>query len=229
MISIIDIPTEQTTAFTDLILGLVVVGVFISIFRLPGNTSGTKTRIWLSMFAFLGVASFVGTFAHGFAMSHQLNFYLWQPINLTLGLVIAMFVAATIFDIWGPAAYRKTQLVLIGVAIIFYGTTLLIPGTFLTFIVYEAGAMLFALAGYFYLAVKNKMAGAWWFVAGILITIIAAVIQAVGKNGVVIFLGLDHNGVFHLIQLFGVLALLNGFKRSIAKDAMVIHADRIRA
>lgn len=45
---------------------------------------------------------------------------------------------------------------------------------------------------------------------GVLITTATAVIQAVGQNGVVIFLGLDNNGTFHLMQRFGVFALLQG-------------------
>lgn len=83
---------------------------------------------------------------------------------------------------------------MIGVAAAFYLITVLFPETFLTFIVYEAIAMLFAFAGYLYLAMKNRLAGAWWMVAGILVTIVAAAIQAAGKNGVVIFWGLDHKG-----------------------------------
>jgi hypothetical protein len=42
----------------------------------------------------------------------------------------------------------------------------------------------------------------------------AAIAQAIGKKGVVIFLGLDHNGVFHLIQIFAILALMIGLNIS---------------
>jgi hypothetical protein len=170
------------------------------------------------MLVFLGFASFIGAAAHGLAMSKEINFWLWQPISLALGLVIAMVVLATVYEIWGEAAYQKAQLPMIGVAVIFYTITILIPGTFLTFIVYEAIAMLFALAGFIYLAVRKHPSGAWWMVAGILITIVAAVVQAVGKTGVVLFLGLDHNGVFHLIQIFGVLALTMGLQKSLSEE-----------
>ncbi len=217
--SIIDIPTEQTTALTDLLMGLVAVGGFISLYRLRFHTNQPKLNIWLFAFGFLAVASLVGTVAHGFAISPRLYFWLWQPINLALGLAIAMFVTGAVFDLWGETISRKVQMPMIGAAIIFYLITVLIPGTFLTFLAYEAIAMLFALAGYFYLAIRGKLKGAWWMVAGILITIVAAIIQAAGKDGIVIFWGLDHNGVFHLIQMFGVLALLFGLQISFTKEA----------
>jgi hypothetical protein len=47
-------------------------------------------------------------------------------------------------------------------------------------------------------------------VAGIFITILAAVIQATGKAGKAIFWYFDNNGVFHLIQMFGIVLLLAG-------------------
>jgi hypothetical protein len=208
--NIIDIPTEQTTALTDLLMGLLVIVLFLFINRMRSSTNTPKIFIWLCVFGFLGFASLVGTVAHGFAMSHELNFWLWQPINLALGMVIAMFVVGTTFDIWGESIYRRILLPMVGVAVIFYAITVIIPGTFLTFVAYEAVAMLFALGGYIFLALIGKLKGAWWMVAGILITMIAAVIQAVGKDGIFIFWGLDHNGVFHLIQMFGVLGLTIG-------------------
>ncbi len=213
--NIINIPTERTTALTDFILGLIIVTILIALFRIEKSRRVPKLKIWLRGFGLLGFASFVGSIVHGIAMSSELHFWLWQPLNLALGLVIAMFVIATAYDIWGEAAYQKVQIPLIGVAIIFYGITVLVPGTFLIFIAYEAIAMLFALAGYSYLAFRKRLAGAWWMVVGILLTIIAAAIQAIGRNGVVIFLGLDHNGVFHLIQICGILALTIGLQKSI--------------
>ncbi len=207
---IIDIPTELRTAFTDLILGLVVVGVFIALYQLQGRTSTPKLNIWLSALGLLGLASLLGSIVHGIVLSPKSRFRLWQPLNLALGLVIAIFVTAAVYDVWGEAAFRKALLPMIGLAGIFYGITVVIPKTFLTFVAFEAAALLFALAGYFFLAVTVQLPGAWWMVAGILITLLAAVVQAAGKNGVVIFLGFDHNGVFHLIQIFGILAFMIG-------------------
>ncbi|MGD0006039.1 MAG: hypothetical protein ABSE06_17635 [Anaerolineaceae bacterium] len=151
-------------------------------------------------------------------MSAQTNFWYWQLINPALGLVIAMFVVAVVFDLWGERAYWRILPVMIVVAALFYGITVLIPGTFLTFVAYEALAMLFALGGYIYLSSPAKLNGVWLLVAGVLITIVAAMVQAVGKNGVVLFFGLDQKGVFHLVQMVGVLALVGGEQKGLARE-----------
>lgn len=215
--NIISIPTEQTTALTDFIMGILVVGVLIFLNRQRSSTSYPKLNIWLAAFGFLLFTSFLGAVAHGFAMSPGLNNLLWQPLNLALGLVIAMFVVAACFDMWGLPAFRRVLWPMVAVAVVFYGITLLIPGTFLTFIAYEALAMLFALVIYLILAIQKRLIGAWWMVLGVLITIAAAVIQAIGRNGVVLFWGLDHNGVFHFVQMFGVLALTAGITKSLER------------
>ena len=215
--NIIGIPTERTTALTDLIMGILVLGVIIFLQRQRRSSNSTKLSIWLAAFVFLGIASFVGTIAHGFEMSPDLNYWLWQPLNLALGLAIAMFVVAVSYDIWGGSVYRRVFWIMIVVALVFYAITVIIPGTFMTFVGYEALAMLFALVGYIFLAIKKRLDGAWWMVTGILITIIAAAIQAVGKSGLIIFWGLDHNGVFHVVQMLGVLALTAGLQKSFLK------------
>lgn len=215
---LIGIPTEQTTALTDFLMGLLSLGIFIFLYRLRPRAAGPKIDIWLWAFGLLMFSSFLGSFAHGFAMSPQMNNLLWQPLNLALGLVIALFVVAVCYDLWGSPASRRVLWAMLVVALLFYGLTVLVPGTFLTFIAYEALAMLFALGGYLFLALKNRLNGAWWMVLGILITIFAAVIQALGRNAVVLFWGLDHNGVYHFVQMFGVLALAAGLYRSFSKE-----------
>jgi hypothetical protein len=207
-------PTERSSAITDLIFGFVLIGCFMLLYQRIGSADDPKILIWLAIFGLLTAASLLGAIAHGFVMSPKVNYWLWQPINLALGVVIALFVSAVVFDIWGEDAYHQVRLPMLVVAGIFYGITLLIPGTFLTFVAYEAVAMLFALAGYTYLAVQNLLPGAWWMVAGILLTIIAAGVQAGARKGKELFWGLDNNGLFHLIQIAGVIVLTLGLMKS---------------
>jgi hypothetical protein len=49
-------------------------------------------------------------------------------------------------------------------------------------------------------------------VAGIGITILAAVLQATPRVALPIGVTFDHNGVFHLVQLPGLLCLLTGLQ-----------------
>jgi hypothetical protein len=69
---------------------------------------------------------------------------------------------------------------------------------------------LFALGVYVYLLFTSTLSGVEWMVAGIFVTILAAVIQATGKAGKSIFWHFDNNGVFHLIQMIGIVLLMVG-------------------
>lgn len=210
MLQFIDIPAERTTAATDLLLAIVALGCLAYLARL--GREPFKTRVWIAAFGLLAFAAAMGAVAHGFQMSARLNRILWQPINLALGLAIAMFVVGVVYDRWGQAAAQRVFSILLGVGVAFFLVTVFIPGTFLVFILYEAVAMLFALVVYILVAARGSLPGAWWMVAGVAITILAAVIQALGVTRVNVIWEFDHNGVFHLVQIVGVIALTIGLR-----------------
>ena len=97
----------------------------------------------------------------------------------------------------------------------FYLTTLIYPGIFFLFIVYEAVALVFALCAYIFLTIQKDQPGAWLMAAGILVSIIAAGIQA-NKSVVLTFIWrFDHNGIYHLVQVVGLMLLLMGLRWSV--------------
>lgn len=216
----IDLPTEQTTAATDLLLALVAGACLLYLARLGHARDPFKTAIWCAAFALLTLAAALGAVAHGFKMSSQLNRLLWQPLNLALGLAIAMFVVGVVYDRWGQTAARRALPIMIAVGLLFFLVTVWIPGSFRVFILYEALAMLFSLIVYLLIAVQGGLPSAWWMAAGVLITIVAAVIQALGAVRVTLACGweFDHNGVFHLVQVLGVLALTIGLRGALLAE-----------
>jgi hypothetical protein len=143
-------------------------------------------------------------------MSEKTNFLLWQPLNLALGLVVSLFVVAVAYDFRDYSVSKKLVIAMLFAGIVFYAVTLFIPGAFIVFIIYEALAMLFALIIYSMLAIKKKLKGAWIMSAGILVTMIAAGIQASESVLVKVIWQFDHNGVFHLVQMIGIVLLLSG-------------------
>jgi len=210
----IDIPTEQTTAATDALLALIALGAFFVVRRAGREKDRWKTTIWVWAWALLFVASALGAVAHGFKMSQQTNDLLWQPLNLALGLTIAMFVVGVVHDAWGETASRRVLVPMIVVGVAFFVVTRLIPGSFLVFVLYEAVAMLFALVVYTVLAAQKHLVGAWWMAAGILVTIVAAGIQASGAVQVTVVWEFDHNGIFHIVQMVGVALLVTGLRKA---------------
>ncbi len=85
----------------------------------------------------------------------------------------------------------------------------------MTFIAYETVAMLFSLGVYVFICFQGTLPGAGWMLTGVFVTIFAAVVQALGKTGKSIVWYFDNNGVFHLIQMIGIVLLLAGLKMSL--------------
>lgn len=208
----IDIPTEQTTAITDIILAIVSFLIAFSVFKSGYKTDLLKTRIWVGAFGLLCIAAVLGAIAHGIKMSSFTNYLIWQPLNFSLGMAIALFAAGVIYD-WKNFSLPKSLFIaLIATGVIFYAITFFIPGSFFVFILYEAAAMIFSLAMYIYLWAARKLPGALFMAIGILITIIAAIVQALNNISLTFIWEFDHNGLFHLIQIIGLPFLYVGLK-----------------
>jgi hypothetical protein len=95
---------------------------------------------------------------------------------------------------------------------IFYSITLIVRGTFIVFILYEAIVMLFALISYVVLSFRKKGAGYFLMACGIMLSIVAAACQAINSIRFTFIWEFDHNGVFHIIQIAGLFFLLFGLR-----------------
>jgi len=208
------IVTELTTGATDALLAVLAL-VCIRWLARRRTADPAKVTLWILVLALLAVASVLGAIAHGLALSSSAVFLLWQPLFLSLGLVVALFVVAAVYDGVGADAARKILIPALVVGAAFYLVTLLFPGTFLVFVAYEAVAMLVALGLYVRLAVRTGAGWAWLMVTGIGLNILAAVIQASGTVRLDLGVPLDHNGVFHLVQMVAIVVLVAGVGRSL--------------
>jgi hypothetical protein len=210
---VIDNPTEQTTAATDLLLAAVA-SAGIVLLRRP-CTDPWKARLWATAFAGFALASVLGAMAHGLKLAPATTDLLWRLLNLTLGLTVALFVVAAVYDHWGRQVARRALPLLVAVGLGFFLTTQLRPGSFRVFVLYEAVALLIALLLYVRLALVCCMRGGGAMIGGILPSLLAAV-QTRGPVAFTLIWPFDHNGAFHLIQLIGLVALLWGIRSSIA-------------
>lgn len=107
---------------------------------------------------------------------------------------------------------------MVAVGVGFFGITLVWPDSFLVFIMYEAVAMFFALGGYIWLAYRGRLEGAWLMAVGIFATIIAAGVQASNAVSFSFIWSFDHNGVYHLIQMVGIVLLVAGLRNALPSD-----------
>ena len=210
------VSTELTTAATEAILALLAL-YCIRWLGARRSADPAKVTLWILVLALLAVASVLGAVAHGFSLSSDTVYLLWQPLFLSLGLVVALFVVAAAYDGLGPDAARRLMIPALVIGACFYLVTLLFPDTFLVFVLYEAVAMLAALALYVRLALRTGKGWAWLMVLGIALNIAAAGIQASGAVRLNLGVPLDHNGVFHLLQMVAIVVLMAGVGRSLGE------------
>jgi hypothetical protein len=208
----IDIPTEQTTAATDALLAIEAAASAWVVVRLPG-ADRWRALLWVWAFVLLAVSAALGAIAHGVRLDPPMSELIWHPLYLGLGLVVGLIAVAVVADLWRERASRRVLPVFLGLGMVFFGVTLVVPGGFLVFVVYETVFMVFALGGYLRLALKEHRPGAGWMVTGIILTIVASAIQATGRLSFTVIWPFDHNGIFHIVQMLGVGALVMGLRR----------------
>ena len=98
--------------------------------------------------------------------------------------------------------------------LVFYLTTLIYPGIFFLFIVYEGLALFIALGAYLFLTVTGEP-GAGFMASGVLLSIIAAGLQARKSIAVTLIWKFDHNGIYDIVQTVGLLVLIAGLRISL--------------
>lgn len=202
--------TELTTAATDLLLGLLCLAV---IWWLSDLRSGFVRTIWMSVFALMAIASLLGAAAHGFDLSSRVRTALWQPLYLSLGLIIALLIVAGIHDWRGETAARTLLPWAVAAGAGFYAVTYALGGAFAIFIVFEAVAMIF-VCGLYLLLWSRGAPGSALITAGVGLSIAAAAVQATTMS-VRVVVPFDHNGLFHLVQLVATSVLAAGVRASL--------------
>lgn len=204
-LQLIDSPTERSTSATDVLLAIQG-GIWIGLIYGWGQADGWKALIWMIAFGLLTVASLIGAVAHGLKLSETVQGYLWRLLYLLLGLMVGAFLVGVTNDVWGRVTAEIAAPFVIIAALGFYGVTWRFPQTFLLFIFYELLGLLIALVGYSWLLWQGELMGAWAMVVGILLTLVAAIVQTRQSWQLTLIWSFDHNGLFHLIQL-----VANGF------------------
>lgn len=210
--------TELTTAGTDLLLGVLSGAVAVALPRLDSRERW-KVGIWTWLFWLLALGAMLGTVVHGFAWTEATRSILWMPLYLSLGITVALFAAGALYDWSGLTASRRALPWLFAVGILFFGVTQIGDSTFLWFVIYETVAMVAALCVYAFLWAARRRPGAAMMTAGVALSILAAAIQARTKFHFTLIWPVNRDGIFHLVQMAGVVALWIGLKQSLLSPA----------
>lgn len=204
------VPTELTTGATDALLALIAAAGARAIGRSHATAPG-RGAAWSLVFWLLAGASVLGAVAHGLDLDAGTRALLWHPLYLLLGLVVAAFLVAAVHDLLGERTARRVRWPLLGLGAAFYAASQLLGGAFVVFVAYEAIAMVAALASYLALALRRRLSGAGLVALGIVLDLAAAGVQASSLRSELV-VPLDHNGLFHVVQVVALLVMLGGIR-----------------
>ncbi|MFB0515153.1 MAG: hypothetical protein ACETWG_00935 [Candidatus Neomarinimicrobiota bacterium] len=188
---------EPTTSITDFILGLETL-ILAALLAMNGHHFPSQPY-WITTLALLGVAALLGGVAHGLAY-HSL----FTGIYLGLAIMMATFVLAALTDSFGPELVLKARWLVAVLALIFLIIAWFYPSRILTFAAVEAVVMFLALIVYIRLALVQAVPGAGYLSAGTAFTLAAAALL-LKKVQLTLVWTFDGNGVYHLVQMVGVL------------------------
>lgn len=208
-----DSPTEMTTAVTDVILA-VQSAAAIYVIRRKTVTRPMWTQVWAWVFALLSVASLIGAVAHGMEMAASIESAIWTPAYLALGLTMALFVIAAITMSVGHEKSRRFLLPAVLVAFAFFTITQIWSDSFLLFVIYECLAMVLSLTLYSMCFWQRRTSGSGYLAAGVLVGILAAVIDTQKTLHMILIWEFNNHGLFHLVQMISLLLLTIGIAQT---------------
>jgi hypothetical protein len=214
---------EQVTAATNIPLAITSL-ITLAFLWHRRSVHSLKACLWIGVFGSLTIAAGLGVIVHGLALDSEAKKLMWHPLNAALTLTVACFAAGAVLDQWGTRAARRTLPGWLLLSAGFFLYTTFLAESFLPFVIYEGTVMVFCLGVYAALAFHGRLAGAAWMLGGVAITILAAVLQAARLGTFTLVVEFDHNGVFHLIQLPGLICLLIGLRQNLKPGTKVLGA-----
>ncbi|HEX2199783.1 MAG TPA: hypothetical protein VHG88_14335 [Burkholderiales bacterium] len=182
--------SEPVTMLTDYALSAVSAYLGIRLFKF--------SKYWAAAFLALALAAFLGGTWHGFVQSDPL----WKATILSVGVASFGMVAGSAEIALGGAGRR----LLIGFAalkLLLYCGWMLFHDHFVWVIVDTASAL--AIVGALHLWRFNG-----WMLAGVGVSVLAAIAQA---GGLALHRHFNHNDLYHVVQIAAMLLFYRGLSR----------------
>jgi uncharacterized protein DUF6962 len=199
---------EPTTFATDLALSALSIACAVALVRRT-RANGSPAAGWLAAaLAFAGVAALAGGLAHGFGpeMAPSAADALWRATLHAGGLMsFALIASSAAAALRGPA---RTALYVAGLVELaaFTGWIALHPE--FRWLVLDYGLAIAAAAVLHAARLRRgDRAGAAWILAGLGVSVAAALVQ---RSGFALHERFNHNDLYHVVQMLGTWLLHRG-------------------
>lgn len=207
---------EKDVAITDFIL--CIESFLFVIFLIKNNVSYSYKKSFLILFIGFSISSLIGGIFHGFFNdpSNPWQATFWQATLICIGICSYGFALSGIHLIYDFKQIQKYNYFLISVLIGYITITFYYHDFLIAIIIYLAAAIL-TLSGFIITYLKSKNNQIAMGIAGLLISLIAPIIQQL-EVSLPIF-HLTHNAVYHIVIMIalylfyqGVVGVLNNKK-----------------
>ena len=196
--------SEPATLFTDYVLAAANTFFGARLLRL----SSRAARFWAAGFLALAVSAAIGGTFHGFRalLTPGTLVLMWQVTEIAIGVASLCLLMALAHAYLGGTAKQG----LAGFAIVkfaLYCLAVALTDRYLVAVADTGVTMLIALVLALQAWVVGHEPSARWLVAGVLVSVAAAGVQAAGLAPHRHF---NHNDLYHVIQLLGMYLLYRG-------------------
>ncbi|MBI4556641.1 MAG: hypothetical protein HY706_03590 [Candidatus Hydrogenedentes bacterium] len=201
--------SEPMTLFTDYVVAAVC--GYLSVKLLQQAGADRPAKLWGIAFAVIAFASITGGSYHGFAPNLDVfaRAVLWKFTVYAIGIFDLIVVAATILAAV-PARARPWLLGVAGLKFLVYAAWMTTHNEYVYVILDSAGAMVVLLVFHAYSLVARRDAASRWIVTAVIVSAVAAAVQASGLD---LHLHFNHNDLYHVIQIAAMLMFGAGAKQ----------------
>ena len=200
--------TEPMTVATNVILaGL----AFVFATRLAyGSTVKSSSAVgWLAVAMWsTGIAALIGALAHGTdpARGAALRERFWLGALYTTGFIGGASVASVAFFA-ARGSVRTTLLALAAVKLVVFVHRVARQPEFRIAAADYGAALAIVLVGAVYAMVQRRAPGMTWLIAGVLVSLVAGIVQA---RRLAFHRQFNHNDLYHVIQMVALYAFYRG-------------------
>lgn len=200
--------TEVSTLITDYLLGGLTALLAVLLLR---NRERLPARLWGLAFLASALGAFAGGTWHGFQLllSDRVLFWLWKVAVYSVGVFGLAAVSGSIVS--AITSGRRAALLMATAAIAAtYAVWMATHDDFIYVVYYNAAVMGFVLAVHAYTGLRRRDPASPWMIAGVLVSVVAALVQV---SGLSLHRHFNNNDLFHVIQMAGVYLLFRGAQR----------------
>lgn len=202
--------TEPSTLLTDYALATLCAALA---WRLRAAADATRQRavgVWALAFAATALGSLFGGTYHGFQLmlGERTAAAVWTLTTITVGAAACLLLTASLLATVSPKA-RRWWLAIVLAQYAVYVAWMLRHDEF-SYVIVEYGSAMLCVLALMLTARMRKTQAARWIVAGIALSIVAALVQ---QSGFDVHRHLNHNDLQHLVQMAAVWLLYRGGTR----------------